>query len=71
MMTMDGISYEKEALFHHCKTTGPIDPITRNNFGYGILIENKALKQAVEHFIEKEPWAYDSDQIFDYNQVIL
>jgi len=71
LLTPDGISYEKEALMEHCKSQGGFDPVTRNSFENQTLINNKALQTAIESFLEKEPWAFDGEDVSDYNLVIL
>ena len=71
LMTPDGISYEKSALFEHCNKMGSFDPITRHYFEYNPLIKNLALEEGIKGFLEQNPWAFESDDILDYNLVLL
>ena len=50
---------------------GGFDPVTRNLFGSQALLSNNALKTAIEAFLEKEPWAFEGEDISDYNKVVL
>ena len=71
LMTPDGISYEKEAIYEHCRRMGCFDPVTRNYFHNTSLITNQALQQAIDSFLTKEPWAYEYEDVLDYNLILL
>lgn len=56
--TEAGFTYEMSALEDHIKTNGFVEPITRQYFD-GKYFHNLALKLAIEHFLEENPWAFE------------
>lgn len=59
IITPDGIGYERIIITEHLKKNGPTDPITRRQLKQNDVIENKALKRAIETFSSNNPWAFD------------
>lgn len=59
MLTMDGITYEKQSLIEHFLKVGYFDPLTRRELDTMRIIENKNLVEALDYFIEKNPWAFE------------
>lgn len=70
-ITPDGVSYEGEALKEHCNQMGHFDPVTRNSLYLAPLLKNEALEEAVQDFLEKKPWVFDSEFNLDYKKVLL
>lgn len=58
--TPDGITYEKSAMLEHLKKVGRFDPITRRDIDASQLVPNLGLKEAINAFLDANPWAYDS-----------
>jgi STIP1 family protein 1 len=57
-VTNCGISYEKLILLDHINRNGKFDPVTRNPILY--YIPNIALKQYIQEYLYKNPWAFES-----------
>jgi len=53
-----GFTYEREAILKHFSVNGYTDPMTRQKICPDIIIENRELKNAIEDFLLKNPWAY-------------
>jgi STIP1 family protein 1 len=53
-----GISYEKEAIEHHCEKIGKFDPVTREIYDNERSIPNENLKQAITHFVLEYVWLF-------------
>jgi len=60
VVTPDGITYERSALLEHLRKVGRFDPVTRRDISEGQLSSNLALKEAINAYLEENPWAYDS-----------
>lgn len=58
--TPDGITYEKSALLEHLRKVGRFDPVTRRDISESQLASNLALKEAINAYLEENPWAYES-----------
>ncbi|CAK4610698.1 unnamed protein product [Aphanomyces euteiches] len=58
--TPNGVSYERKWIEEHI-TRSHIDPLTRESLRIGQLRPNVALRQAIEDFLNKNPWAYEQD----------
>ena len=56
----DGISYEKALVLEHLQKVGRFDPVTRRPLEPHQLVPNLALKEAVQTYLEQNPWAWDS-----------
>lgn len=59
VVTPDGITYERSALTQHLAKNGNFDPVTRRPFEPSRLASNLALKEAINAFLEENPWAYE------------
>lgn len=59
VVTPDGITYERSAILQHLKANGDFDPVTRKPLSAGRLVANLALKEAINSFLEQNPWAYE------------
>jgi STIP1 family protein 1 len=57
-VTSSGISYEKQAILEHLKQNGEFDPMTRKTCRIYDLQQNVNLKNYIESFLEKNPWAF-------------
>ncbi|KRW99228.1 hypothetical protein PPERSA_04590 [Pseudocohnilembus persalinus] len=58
-MTSQGITYEKEHLFEHFRKNGHFDPVTRKPVRPNECVPNINLKQAIDEYLEKNPWCYE------------
>lgn len=58
--TPDGITYEKGALVEHLRKVGRFDPVTRRDITEGQLVPNLGLKEAITHYLDGHPWAYEA-----------
>ena len=59
VVTPEGFAYEKANIKKHLTKNGPTDPLSRNELHSGQLIDNHALKQAIDGFRTHNPWAVD------------
>ncbi|UKJ87803.2 RING-type E3 ubiquitin transferase [Theileria orientalis] len=59
VITPSGQTYERELIEKHIMNNGCFDPVTRKPCKLSDLYPNYYLKEAVESFLEKNPWAYD------------
>ncbi|AFZ80296.1 tetratricopeptide repeat domain containing protein [Theileria equi strain WA] len=59
VISSSGLTYERELLEMHLRSNGEFDPITREPCKLSNLIPNYYIKEAVEFFLDKNPWAYD------------
>ncbi|BAM38809.1 uncharacterized protein TOT_010001236 [Theileria orientalis strain Shintoku] len=59
VITPSGQTYERELIEKHIMSNGSFDPVTRKPCKLSDLYPNYYLKEAVESFLEKNPWAYD------------
>lgn len=62
VITPCGISYDRGCLQTHLEARGPgngTDPITGRPLQLEQLVPNRALRDAVELFLQERPWAYD------------
>lgn len=58
--TPNGVSYERRCLEEHVRRNGAVDPLTRKQLTLDMLRPNTSLKAAVQDFLEKNPWAFES-----------
>lgn len=60
VVTPDGITYERSAITEHLNKVGKFDPVTRREgLQPSQLVPNLSLKEAINDFLEKNPWAYE------------
>lgn len=53
-----GNTYERAAIEKHFKMNGKLDPMTREEITTE-PVPNRYLKEAVEHFLKQNPWAFN------------
>eukprot|EP00347_Sterkiella_histriomuscorum_P006176 403353770 len=58
VIIQSGFTYEKSAILEHFQKNGAYDPITRQQVDQNILIPNNYIKQAAQHYLERNPWAF-------------
>ncbi|KAJ0549737.1 putative U box domain, tetratricopeptide-like helical domain superfamily [Helianthus annuus] len=56
-----GFTYEKAVILEHLEQVGKFDPITRQPLFPSQLVQNLAIKEAVQAFLDKHGWAYKMD----------
>ena len=56
--TPSGISYEQNALLEHLSKVGEFDPVTRDPLRKKDLRKNIGLRNAVECYLNDNPWAF-------------
>ncbi|PWA50228.1 zinc finger, RING/FYVE/PHD-type, acetyltransferase A, auxiliary subunit [Artemisia annua] len=56
-----GITYERAVILEHLEKVGNFDPITREHLSPSQLVQNLAIKEAVQAFLQKHGWAYGMD----------
>ncbi|KAL8232946.1 hypothetical protein R6Q57_002724 [Mikania cordata] len=56
-----GFTYEKATILEHLEQVGKFDPITRQPLLPSQLVQNLAIKEAVQAFLDKHGWAYKMD----------
>ncbi|PWA82151.1 zinc finger, RING/FYVE/PHD-type, acetyltransferase A, auxiliary subunit [Artemisia annua] len=56
-----GITYERAVILEHLEKVGNFDPITREHLSPSQLVQNLAIKEAVQAFLQKHGWAYRMD----------
>ena len=66
--TESGITYEKEIIKEHFEKNGKIDPVTRKPVR-DLLYPNVAIKQAVDKFLQDNPWAFEYKLNEDYTMI--
>lgn len=54
-----GNSYSKKAYREELGKNGKKDPLSNKTIQTNIMYPNINLKKAIEHFLERNPWAYD------------
>ena len=54
-----GHSYSKDDYLKYLKENQNKDPISKKEVKHNIMYPNINLKKAVEHYLEKNPWAFD------------
>uniref|UniRef100_A0A3B0MG62 E3 ubiquitin-protein ligase CHIP n=1 Tax=Theileria annulata TaxID=5874 RepID=A0A3B0MG62_THEAN len=59
VISSSGLTYERKLLETHLLCNGEYDPITREVCKMSDLVSNYHIKEAVEDFLEKNPWAFD------------
>ena len=57
--TPDGITYERSALVEHLRKVGNFDPVTRRALATSALVPNLGLREAINAYLEQNPWAYE------------
>eukprot|EP00164_Ancoracysta_twista_P000199 GFYU01000290.1.p1 GENE.GFYU01000290.1~~GFYU01000290.1.p1 ORF type:complete len:284 (-),score=86.65 GFYU01000290.1:107-958(-) len=57
-ITPAGITYERTTILEHLRKVGEFEPVTRKPLHAGQLVPNLAIRDAAEHFLEKNPWAF-------------
>ncbi|ORX58636.1 U-box-domain-containing protein [Piromyces finnis] len=60
VITPSGITYDRSELLEHFDKIGHFDPLTRKEITEKDLIPNRALKEAIEDFLNYNGWAIDS-----------
>jgi STIP1 family protein 1 len=58
--TPNGITYERSALLEHLNKVGKFDPVTREALQSSQLVSNLGLKEAINAYLERHPWAYEA-----------
>eukprot|EP00386_Alphamonas_edax_P006485 GDKI01020973.1.p1 GENE.GDKI01020973.1~~GDKI01020973.1.p1 ORF type:complete len:291 (+),score=46.21 GDKI01020973.1:39-875(+) len=61
VITPSGVTYERQAIVSHLKQNGKFDPVSRKPCTEDQLVPNLSVKEAVDSFLEKHPWAYEED----------
>ncbi|KAL4558531.1 hypothetical protein LXL04_036732 [Taraxacum kok-saghyz] len=61
VITPSGFTYERAVILNHLDKVGMFDPITRQPLNPTQLVQNLALKEAVQAFLETHGWAYRLD----------
>ncbi|KAI3506948.1 hypothetical protein L1887_21608 [Cichorium endivia] len=61
VITPSGFTYERAVILDHLNKVGMFDPITREPLYAWQLVQNMAIKEAVEAFLGKHGWAYRTD----------
>nr|XP_043637579.1 E3 ubiquitin-protein ligase CHIP-like [Erigeron canadensis] len=56
-----GFTYERATILDHLSKVGNFDPITRQPLYPSQLVQNLAMKEAVQAFLENHGWAYRMD----------
>ncbi|XP_071716727.1 E3 ubiquitin-protein ligase CHIP-like [Rutidosis leptorrhynchoides] len=56
-----GLTYERATILEHLNKVGNFDPVTRQTLYPCQLVQNLAIKEAVQAFLEKHGWAYKMD----------
>lgn len=54
-----GNSYSQKAYLEQIAKNGKIDPISMKPLKSNLMYINLNLKKAIQHFLDKNPWAYD------------
>lgn len=57
--TPSGVSYERH-MIEEALTLKAEDPFTRKHLTKSMLVPNRNLQQAIEHFVEENPWATEA-----------
>ncbi|XP_047313316.1 E3 ubiquitin-protein ligase CHIP [Impatiens glandulifera] len=58
VISPSGVTYERDIILDHLQKVGMFDPMTREPLSEYQLVSNLAIKEAVEAFLDKHPWAY-------------
>ncbi|KAG6606301.1 E3 ubiquitin-protein ligase CHIP, partial [Cucurbita argyrosperma subsp. sororia] len=61
VITPSGVTYERAVILDHFRKVGNFDPLTRELLDESQLVPNLAIKEAVEAFLDKHGWAYNTD----------
>ncbi|XP_022159463.1 E3 ubiquitin-protein ligase CHIP [Momordica charantia] len=61
VITPSGVTYERAVILDHFRKVGNFDPITRELLSESQLVPNLAIKEAVQAFLDKHGWAYNTD----------
>ncbi|XP_022967307.1 E3 ubiquitin-protein ligase CHIP-like isoform X1 [Cucurbita maxima] len=61
VITPSGVTYERAVILDHFRKVGNFDPITRELLDESQLVPNLAIKEAVQAFLDKHGWAYNSN----------
>lgn len=62
VITPSGITYDREMIEMHLSKNGEFDPVTREACPIKAIYPNTLLKQIIEEFIKKNPWAYEFEE---------
>ena len=57
--TPNGVSYERAMITTHLKRNGYVDPMTREVLTLDMLRPNVSLREAIDHYLDEHPWAYE------------
>jgi len=57
VISPSGTTYDKKNILEHLSRVGHFDPLTRQKLTADQLIPNYALKEIIEEYLEKNPWA--------------
>ncbi|XP_038886938.1 E3 ubiquitin-protein ligase CHIP isoform X2 [Benincasa hispida] len=60
VITPSGVTYERAVILDHFHKVGNFDPITRELLDESQLVPNLAIKEAVQSFLDKHGWAYNT-----------
>jgi len=56
VITPSGITYDRSTIQAHIRKVGHFDPVTREQLNEGQLINNLALKEALDNYLERNGW---------------
>jgi len=59
VVTPCGISYEQNTLLEHLRKVGEFDPVTRRPLKEKDLRKNVGLRNAIECYLNDNPWAWE------------
>lgn len=68
VITEAGICYEKEVLIQHFEKNGGIDPSTRKPISTKFH-EDVNVRQAIQYFLQHNPWAFEFTPDEDYKDI--
>ena len=71
VIIQSGHTYEREMIEKHFRMVGDFDPVTRQVVDTNVLIPNHMLKKACEHYLAKNPWAYEHVMNEDYKDISM
>ncbi|CAN6458202.1 unnamed protein product [Victoria cruziana] len=60
VITPSGVTYERAVIIEHLHKVGKFDPVTREPLDEKQLAPNLALKKAVQDYLDKHGWAYQT-----------
>ena len=57
VISPSGTTYDKKNILEHLSRVGHFDPLTRQELTADQLVPNFALKEIIDEYLEKNPWA--------------